>query len=191
MNSAPLRKKDWVLTQDAFDHLLAWLGPNEEEAGKKYEEIRRRLIKIFVCRGCKEAEDLADETINRVTKKLREIVDAYVGDPALYFCGVAQNVYLEYIKKKPAPLPPPPPSPSDEIEQESECLDRCMQTLTPQNRELVLQYYQKEKKAKIDYRKELAERLGIAVNALRIRAHRIRANLSECMRECLTRKEAA
>jgi RNA polymerase sigma factor (sigma-70 family) len=186
-----LRKKDWVLTQDAFDHLLAWLGPNEEEAGKKYEEIRRRLIKIFVCRGCKEAEDLADETINRVTKKLREIVDAYVGDPALYFCGVAQNVYLEYIKKKPAPLPPPPPSPSDEIEQESECLDRCMQTLTPQNRELVLQYYQKEKKAKIDYRKELAERLGIAVNALRIRAHRIRANLSECMRECLTRKEAA
>jgi RNA polymerase sigma factor (sigma-70 family) len=184
------RKKDRLLTQEAFDYLLTWLGPNREQAGYKYEEIRRKLIKIFVCRGCFDAEDLADETINRVTTKIQEIGEHYVGDPALYFYGVAQNVFLEYIRK-PEPSPPPPQSPSDEIEQEHNCLDQCMQHLTPQSRELVLQYYQKEKKAKIDYRKELAERLGIAVNALRIRAYRIRAELEQCMRECLRQKESA
>jgi RNA polymerase sigma factor (sigma-70 family) len=192
LNSVPSRKKDWLLTQEAFDYLLDWLGPNREQAGNKYEEIRRKLIKIFTCRGCFDAEDLADETINRVTRKIQEIGEHYVGDPALYFYGVSQNVYLEYVRKKPEPLPPPPPSsPPDEKEQEHECLDQCMQKLTPQNRELVLQYYQKEKKAKVDYRKELAQQLGIAVNALRIRAYRIRASLQECMRDCLAQKESA
>ena len=40
-------KKNWVLTEDAFEALLEWLHPNREEAGQKYEDIRLRLIKIF------------------------------------------------------------------------------------------------------------------------------------------------
>jgi hypothetical protein len=45
-------KKDWVLTQDAFDKLLNWLDSDRERAGQKYETIRLRLIKIFTCRRC-------------------------------------------------------------------------------------------------------------------------------------------
>ena len=60
-----------------------------------------------------------------------------------------------------------------------------MQQLTVANRELVLQYYQEEKQAKIDHRRRLAEQLGIALNALRIRAHRIRASLQECVQNCV------
>ena len=60
-----------------------------------------------------------------------------------------------------------------------------MQRLTADNRKLVLQYYQEEKQAKIDHRKLLAEQLGIALNALRIRAHRIRASLQECVQNCV------
>jgi len=177
--------KEWVLTQEAFDKLLLWLDPNREQAGKKYEEIRRRLIKLFTCRGCREAEELADETINRVTKKVREVADTYSGDPALYFYGVAHNVHLEYLRRKQLSPPPAPAGQPDETEQEYDCLEQCMQRLTPDNRELVLQYYREEKKAKIDHRKLLAQRLGIAVNALRIRAHRIRASLQECVQNCL------
>ncbi len=62
--------KEWTLTQAALDSLLAWLDPDRDRAGAKYEAIRTRLIKVFVCRGCPEAEDLADETINRVASKL-------------------------------------------------------------------------------------------------------------------------
>lgn len=177
--------KDWILTQEAFDALLAWLDPAREEAGRKYEEIRVRLIKIFACRGCCEPEDLADETINRVSKKLTEIESSYSGDPALYFYGVANKVHLEYLRHRPVPVPSPPHEPPDDLEKEYECLERCIQRLTPDNRRLVLQYYQEEKRAKIDHRKQLAEQLGIALNALRIRAYRIRAALQECVQTCL------
>lgn len=174
----------WVLTKESFDALLSWLDPDPEAAARKYELIRTRLIKIFVCRGCGEPEDLADETIDRVARRLKEIEDEFVGDPARYFYGVANKVHLEYIRRKPAPTPPPPPD-SSEVEREYDCLERCMQKLTSDNRELVLQYYQEEKQAKIDHRKQLADQLGIALNALRIRAYRIRATLLECVQKCV------
>lgn len=177
--------KDWILTQESFDALLAWLDPTRETAGQKYEDIRLRLIKIFSCRGCCEPEDLADETINRVSKKLREIESSYSGDPARYFYGVANKVHLEYLRRRPAPIPPVRPEASDDIEKEYACLELCIQKLTPNNRVLVLQYYQAEKRAKIDHRKQLAEQLGIALNALRIRAYRIRASLQKCVHSCV------
>ena len=65
--------KNWSLSQEAFDALLDWLDSDREQAGIKYEQIRSRLIKIFTGRGCVDPEDLADETINRVTRKLKEI----------------------------------------------------------------------------------------------------------------------
>lgn len=182
--------KDWLLTQEAFDALLAWLDPNREKAGEKYECIRLRLIKIFACRGCYEPEDLADETINRVSKRLKEIASTYSGDPARYFYGVANKVHLEHVRRKPLPVPPAPPEPSEDIEKEFECLERCIQQLTANNRELVLQYYQQEKRAKIDHRKILADQLGIALNALRIRACRIRASLQKCVQSCVTEATA-
>jgi DNA-directed RNA polymerase specialized sigma24 family protein len=186
--------KKWDLTQESFDNLLAWLDPNRDRAGDKYEEIRRRLIKIFTCRGCVEAESLADETINRVIRKLREIVETYTGDQALYFYGVAHKVHLEYLRRKPEPEPPPQPptsiEPSEEVDQELDCLEQCIQRLTQANRELVLQYYQEEKQAKIDHRKVLADQLGIALNALRIRAYRIRTTLQQCVEQCVEQSAA-
>lgn len=187
MNSGPLQKKE--LTQEAFDRLLVWLNPDREQAGRKYEEIRLRLIKIFTCRGCVTPEDLADDTINRVARKVPEIAPSYVGDPALYFLGVAHNVCLEYFRKRPEPDPPPLPDNPERKEHLDDCLDRCMQRLTSKNRQLILEYYREEKPSKIDHRKELAQRLGIALNALRIQACRIRASLQECVFECLKQAE--
>lgn len=190
-------KNQWVVTQQAFDSLLNWLDADRESAGTKYEKIRVRLIKIFTCRGCGEADDLADETINRVTVKLGEIAANYSGDPALYFYGVAQKVHLEYLRKRPLVQESLetgrepggqttwPPEAADEVEHEYACLEQCMDRLPPENRRLVLEYYHEEKRAKIDHRKQLADQLGIAVNALRIRAHRLRAQLQQCLQSCL------
>lgn len=177
--------KDWVLTQESFDALLTWLDPNREQAGRKYEDIRLRLIKIFTCRGCAEPEDLADETINRVTKRLKDIAAEFEGERAKYFYGVANKVHLEYLRRKPIPSPPPPPPDADDAERMYSCLEKCLERLPSENRLIVVQYYQEEKKAKIDHRRHLAERLGIALNALRIRAFRIRTLLQGCVRDCL------
>jgi RNA polymerase sigma factor (sigma-70 family) len=181
------------LTQAAFDSLLAWLDPDRERAGKKYEYIRQRLIKIFACRGRHDADELADETINRVTSKAAKLAQEYVGDPALYFYGVAQKVYLESLRKRSraAAQPPPAAVATAEAEQEYACLEKCMGELSPANRELILEYYRNDKKQKVEYRKKLAERLGIAQNAVRIRAYRIRQTLQRCVEECLEQNAAA
>jgi DNA-directed RNA polymerase specialized sigma24 family protein len=193
-------KKEWVLSQNAFDALLAWLDADRETAGKKYETIRTRLIKIFVCRGCPEAEELADETINRALAKIDQIKDEYVGEPVLYFYGIGRNVYREYRRRmltRQTELPlesaaahSAPGVVNDNAEPEYQCLERCLDRLSASSRTLVLEYYRQEKQAKIDYRKRLADELGIAVNALRIRAFRIRKTLEQCVHACLEEQPA-
>ncbi len=178
-------KTKWDLTQEAFERLLAWLDPDREQAGRKYEKIRLQLIKIFTCRGCLCPDDLADETINRVAGKIQEIAAGYAGDRSLYFYGVARNVHLEYVRKRHILAPPPAPEPRSESDIEYKCLERCMQRLATTNRELILQYYQEEKQAKIDHRKELAKQIGIGPNALRIQIHRIRKTLQKCLTDCV------
>ena len=184
-------KQESPVTQAAFDSLLAWLDPDRDQAGRKYEFIRQRLIKIFSCRGRGDADELADETINRVTLKAAKIAQEYVGDPALYFYGVAQKVFLESVRKRAAAVPPPPRASSAEIEREYDCLERCMGHLSAGSRELILEYYQNDKKVKVEYRRKLAERLGIAQNAVRIRAYRIRLVLQRCVQECLEQNSPA
>ena len=179
------------INQQQFDRLLGWLDPDREKAAAKYESIRKRLIKIFVSRGSSTAEELADITINRVARKLPEIQAGYVGEPAHYFCGVASYVFRESLRKDRLPsVGPPTPDPADEDdERDYACLEKCMDKLPAHDRDLVAAYYQLEKHAKIDNRKRLAERLGMGMNALRIRACRIRAVLLECVERC--RSEAA
>ena len=188
-------KRDYPITQEAFDGLLGWLDTNREQAAQKYEKIRTRLIKIFTCRGCYDADDLADETINRVTSRVGDIAPSYSGDPALYFYGVAQKVHLEYLRRRPIVQNSDDARRElkstnvkfslEDIEEEYACLERCMDQLPAENRRLVLEYYQEDKSAKIKRRRELAAEFGIAVNALRIRAHRIRLQLQQCVTACL------
>ncbi|HEY0377992.1 MAG TPA: sigma-70 family RNA polymerase sigma factor [Pyrinomonadaceae bacterium] len=179
-------KNDEGLTQEQFELLLAWLDPDPVRAGERYEKIRRRLIAIFLNRRCQEAEDLADKTINRVAKKVGELKDSYVGDPARYFYGVAKKLLLEYHRQHGRPIPsPPPPVTHEELEQPLACLDKCLAQLPPENKELILHYYQEQKKAKIAAHKELGEQLRLKAGALRARIFRIRAKLEECLKECL------
>ena len=181
--------KDWFLSQEAFDALLDWLDSDREQAGIKYEEIRRRLIMIFTGRGCVDAEDLADETINRVIQRLSTIKDEFTGDPTRYFFGVANFIYMEHMRKKPPQPSPFPPPDSNQIEIEYRCLEHCIDSLSQENRYLLLQYYGADGRSKIDQRRQLSEELGIAPNALRIRAYRIRQGLQECVEKCIERSQ--
>lgn len=186
-----------VITQENFDELLAWLDPDRERAGLKYEDLRRSLIRIFVWRGCTDAEELADETINRVTTKVRQVRPTYQGDPSLYFYGVAKYLIREeQNKRKKLPVqiealtttisnPVVERAEDENLELEYECFCACLQKLDQATRELILAYYLEEKQAKIDHRKELAKELGLVPNALRVRMRRIRAKLEECIENCV------
>ena len=182
--------KDRTLTAELFEELLDWLSPDREQAAREYEDLRRRLIKLFTCRGCQDPDFLADETFDRVASKLPEIKPTYEGPRAPYLYVVANNIRLESLRRRPSSLPPPPPpsETSEELERRHDCLDDCMKGLDDDNRELVSQYYQQEKRGKIDHRKLLAEQFEITLNALRIRAFRIRASLQECVQACMQRQ---
>ena len=178
---------NWTLTPELFEQLLDWLNPDREQAGRDYEALRRRLIKLFTCRGCSDPELLTDKTFDRVARKMPEIKVTYVGPREPYFYKVADNIRLESTRIKPSSIPPPPltAEEQDELEKRHSCLDECMKSLSSENREIVWEYYQQDKRAKIDQRKRLAERLGISLNALRIRSFRIRAALQECVLACM------
>jgi DNA-directed RNA polymerase specialized sigma24 family protein len=177
------------LTRESFDDLLDFLGNTPEEAAQRYEDIRRRLIKILTCRGSMNPQELVDESFDRVARKAAELKKTYQGDPGLYVYGVARLVHLESVKKKPVALPPPEPEPSEEHERELDCLEACMRSLPSAQSELIRDYYRKEKSAKREHRKALAAQMGIGINALRIRAHRLRAELLKCVTACLERGE--
>lgn len=191
VQTAPRRK--WTLTQDAFDKLLVALDGDRESAGQKYLEIRNNLTRFFEWRGCSFPEDHADETINRMAKRVAEGEEIlnYSG----YAIGVARMLLLEINKGRQreqsalAEIGAMPDVfvPTDDDESRLACLRKCLQTLSTDNRELILQYYQGDKGEKIENRKKLLERLKIPVNTLRMRALRLRERLQSCVEECLAR----
>lgn len=179
--------KQWTLSQTSFDHFLANLDSDRDRAGQKYEALRVRLVKFFEWRACGFADDLADETLDRVARKIDS--GEQIKEFTNYTFGVARLVYLEAIKKqakeKAVVIEMPVKNEVYEENSQLSCLEICLKKLSENNRTMILHYYRDDKQAKIDYRKKLAERLGITLNALRIKALRVRAKLEECVFRCL------
>jgi len=175
------------LADTPFDDLLAWLDPDRDVAARKYETIRAGLIRIFVAKGFSDAEDLADEVITRVIRRLPEIRDGYVGEPARYFHGVARHLILETYRRKEIAIDVSPVAwlQTTNRSDEYDCLMRCLQFLAREKRELILDYYVYEGHDKVEQHKIMAQELGISKGALRLRAHHIRSGLETCVRQCV------
>jgi DNA-directed RNA polymerase specialized sigma24 family protein len=189
-------RQKWALTQDAFHKLLSSLADDPDSAGQKYLEIRNNLTKFFEWRGCPFPEDHADETINRVAKRIAEGEE--IRNPPGYCTGVARMLLLEINKERVreqqalgemAISPQVAPEP-DQAEERIDCLRACLKDLPSDNRELIVEYYQGEKGSKIENRKKLTERFGVPVNTLRMRALRLREKLQTCVEHCLNNRDA-
>lgn len=190
-------RKNWTPTEEAFQKFLKWLDQGVDSGGERYQEMRRRLIAYFDRKNCSGPEDLADDTLTRVAQKLDEKGDITGMSPAHYCYVVAKFVFLEYLRRpeqSQASLDDPTgtlqpiavaSSEPDAVAQERlECLELCLRKLPSTDRELIVEYYQGEQRAKIERRVRLAERLGVTTNALSIRACRIRQRLEVCVRRC-------
>lgn len=171
----------------SFDDLLEWLDPDREKAGQRYEVIRAGLIRMFISNGLSDAEHYADETIDRVVKRLPEIKETYVGDPVKYFHGVARNVIREARRRKEVLTDILP----DRFRQEpyksdtSECLSKCLGLLPRDKQEFILDYHLYQGHAKIEHHRQMAGELAITEGALRTRAHHLRVTLEKCVLDCI------
>ena len=179
----------------AFATLLARLGPDAESAGAAYEHLRRALVSLFGWRGASTPEELADETLDRLARRLDEGVD--VQDLARFTRGIARLVLLEHWRRpegRGVPLEELGHRPvADETgdDARSECLHRCLGEIAPEGRDLILEYYSAEGRRRIDVRKKMAWALGVSESALRCRAQRLRDRLERCITGCLAETAAA
>lgn len=185
--------RDPAIPPKSFDEILVWLNPDRDEAANIYVQLRYDLTKIFTWNRCPDPDGLTDEVFDRVARKVHDVRQNFEGDPKLYFYGVARNLIKESpkrIKKHVSLEDTDLPALEAAVEDESarmceDCLNSCLQQLKPEKKDLILRYYAKEKQAKIDHRTEMARQLGISVETLRVRVHRIRGTLEECIERCL------
>jgi len=179
-------------TATTFHGLLSWLDEGHDSRGARYVEIRRRLVGYFARRSCDLADALADETLNRVARRLAEEGSIAGVAPAQYCYIVARFVFHEHLRESnrrraaAADLQARAAAQSDAVAAEARltCLDRCLDALDRDDRSLILEYYQGEARERIDRRRRLASRHALTANALMIRASRLRVRLEQCVVEC-------
>jgi DNA-directed RNA polymerase specialized sigma24 family protein len=195
MDRVSLPKSEWTLREEGLAGFLHRLDPDYDTAGEKYERLRLTLIKFFDWRGAHFPDEYADETINRVIRKLED--GETITDVPTFCHGVARMLLLEKLKGPDSRKSDLETAPAialiahqpEESDPRLECLTRCLAELPPEGRELILRYYSDDKRQKINNRLALSEELGIPLNAVRSRAQRIRDKLERCIRSCSNERD--
>jgi len=186
------QRTTWSLNEEGLNKLLHCFSPDPDEAAKRFLLARQRVLRVFEWNGIKSADDYVDETIDRTIRKIDEghIIDNLLA----YLIGVARVIVKELhknINRVPVSLDDIPVEPRFEEQEVIEpehrevCFDQCLKELTKDNHSLILEYYEGTGNEKIRRRQRLADKLGIPLNALRIRAHRVRKSLENCIAKCL------
>lgn len=181
-----------TLTERGLSALLALFDPDPARAAACYEAQRVRLVRFFAWKGVRTPEECADDTIDRVARRLAEGETIRSSEPARYFHGVARNVLREHwarVEREeqhrarwPRDVFAQPPEAPDAT---ARCLQRCLEALDPETRRLALEYYAGTGSARVASRQAMAARLGLPVATVRVRMHRLRLRLEACASRCL------
>lgn len=195
------RRPRWVLNRPAFEGLLSSLDADEGRAAQEYERLRERLIIFFAGRRGPEPEESADETLDRVSRRIDE--GEPIRDVTRFAYGVARLVLSESFKRvrrrrrlltdmafSSAPGRWDDSARTFASDAGVECMRRCAARLRPEDRDLILGYYESGGRDRQEERKALAARLDLSPVALRLRAFRIRRVLETCTRSCLASQAA-
>src|SRR5262249_24957403 len=142
-----LARGGMAVTREDFEALLARLADDREEAGRRYEDLRRRLVKVFALRRCEAPEEVADEAIDRVAHQLAQ--GKPIRQDFAYFRGVAHHVAQEMLREREreertfvAARRLSPVEPEPDFERRLACHNACLARLPAAHRLLILRYYQ-------------------------------------------------
>lgn len=189
-----------------FAALLQCFDADRERAWGIYAGVRERLARFFADKNCRTPFECADDTLDRTARRLAQGAHITTGDPYGYILGIAYNVLREYWKSRErktieldalAPAHHPSHDPVDELNEREEraarehrldCLNKCLAQLPPEQSAFLNAYHTGAGGGeRIEGRRRLAAELGVELNALRIRACRVRDRLEKCLRACLAR----
>ena len=193
MPSTTREKPRWELEAKAFDLLLARLSADPIAASHRYERLRHRLILFFTTRLTTSPEDLADQVIDRLARRLAE--DEPVASIEAYALGIARHVVQEQrllaareIRPDAAHLEnisaPNHTSYEDSAHQDRllAAMERCLARLQPGDAELLSRYYLDDGTSRIEARRHLAEQRNLTPAALRKKVYQICCTLRDCIR---------
>jgi DNA-directed RNA polymerase specialized sigma24 family protein len=192
-NPPPPRER-WSIDASSFDALLAALDPDRTAASAEYERVRRRMIRFFSIHQARSPEDLSDTAFNRLARRIAEGEE--IRNARQYLSGIARILLLEDREKRRqeenvlrmASITSPDPHPDQAL---PNALEACLATLPPGSRDLLSRYYSAEGRRRIEARQQLAKEMGVALNALRNRALRLRDRLEDCVEKRMGWKKSA
>jgi DNA-directed RNA polymerase specialized sigma24 family protein len=180
----------WKITRENFAGLLRKLGSdsgNPFQAGQRYEALRMRLIFYFTRKCLDFPEDLADEVLDRLTRRVAEgfEIDSLTG----FALGIARFVAREQSAK---PFQPqlmestffdniPASSVTHSEEEKIASMENCLHRMASADVELLESYYLGSGGRLISARRRLAEALNVPQAAVRQRVFLIRKRLRQCI----------
>lgn len=187
------------MNPETFKKLLSLFDNDPGQAAVKYGLTYRKLIKYFEWNNCLTPSECADETVDRVIKKINGL-KIQSEDPSYYFFGVARRVLREcWRKRKKENAPPlaepvesPPELPEERLEEETaeerrkECMHKCFQALSSEDQQILAEYFRGSKPGQNKKnRRELMKLLEIAANVLRLRIFHLKGRLNACYENCI------
>jgi DNA-directed RNA polymerase specialized sigma24 family protein len=176
-------RERWTIDAASFDGLLTALNPDRAAASAEYERIRHRLIRFFSIHRVSSPEDLADTAFNRIARRIAE--GEQIRNARQYLSGIARILLLEDSEKRRREeymlrmaMRDSDSHPDQEL---SDALEACLSMLPLTARDLLARYYSADGRKRIALRRQMAEEMGMELNALRNRALRLRERLEECV----------
>ena len=180
------------ISATSFELLLERLDADDREsAGAKYIELRENLTKFFTWRGFSEADEHADESLNRAARRLGE--GEAVEDLRKYIFGIARLLCFDINRAEQrkrlafAELPRQISADENEIrrrEMQHRCLDKCLREAGDDERFFMLNYYQGTTGGKIENRKQMLAESNLSPSGFRMKALRLREKIEKCVKNC-------
>jgi hypothetical protein len=177
------------MSPEEFGQLLAWFAPDRDAAAKMYLAAHKNLVRFFQFNFCNRPEDLTDEVMNRVAKKVPPLREGL--DHIAVLRGFARNVLKEY-KRSPdwhledltgeEPAPVVKASGIDDAEIRSRNLQTCLAALPEPDGQLLVEYHKYEPSAKITHRRAMAKARQMTPNALRLKISRLKSTVEDCVK---------
>ena len=175
------------MKQEELDQLLTHLDADREQAGAKYNLLRRKLINYFRLIGHSSPDDAADITLDRVAAKLAAEVP--VRDVSDFSFGVARLIGKEGQRKQiqtqkamydMAFLQ----SATEAIDERVfKLMQRCLDNLLPEDQAFLISYHTGTDMAELARKRQaMATEMQTSLNTLRLRVYRLRLKLETCLR---------
>lgn len=173
--------------EPVFVRLFQLLEPEEQTTEARYQKCRLKLLKFYSWRKWNDPQTLADETISRLLKNVRDGQKISAGNPYSYVYAIANHVWQEYVRAKTKGEliinleDLPEIADSKKID---DCQFECLKQLSDAKRELLERYYLDDEE-----REDIAQHHSLSLNALRLQIFHIKQDLRQCSDDC--RKAAA